>query len=145
MDFKLDARLERDCILLGNFELCQVLLMNDANYPWLILVPRVSGIRETYELSGSQKATLMKESNFVLEAMAKTFNADKMNLGALGNIVPQLHIHHIVRYETDLAWPAPVWGKVEPKPYSDSEREAVVAKLNAMLSNYSGFESTAQK
>ena len=144
MDFKLDARLERDCILLGKFELCQVLLMNDANYPWLILVPRVCGVRETYELSESQRETLAKESNFVLQALAETFKADKMNLGALGNMVPQLHIHHIVRYEKDAAWPAPVWGKVEPKPYSDSEREAVVAKLSAMLSNYSGFKPSIQ-
>lgn len=144
MDFKLDARLERDCILLGNFELCQVLLMNDANYPWLILVPRVSGIRETYELSDSQQATLMKESNFVLEAMAETFKADKMNLGALGNMVPQLHIHHIARYTYDAAWPAPVWGKVTAKAYSDDEREIIVAKLNTMLSNYSGFNRAIQ-
>lgn len=145
MDFKLDARLESDCILLGNFELCQVLLMNDANYPWLILVPRISGVRETYELSESQREFLAKESNFVLQALAETFKADKMNLGALGNMVPQLHIHHIVRYETDLAWPAPVWGKAAAKPYSDSEREAVVAKLNRMLSNYSSFKSSVQK
>lgn len=144
MDFKLDARLERDCILLGNFELCQVLLMNDTNYPWLILVPRISSVRETYELSESQRAILAEESNFVLKALAETFKADKMNLGALGNMVPQLHIHHIVRFKTDPAWPAPVWGKVETKPYSIGERDAVVAKLNAMLCSYPSFKPSAQ-
>ena len=107
MAFKLHPVLAADCIQLGEFELCRVLLMNDANYPWLILVPQVDGVREVFELSEPQQSLLMEESHYVLNAMSEAFNADKMNQAALGNMVPQLHIHHVVRYKNDAAWPAP--------------------------------------
>lgn len=139
MDFNLHPALERDCVPLGRFDLCQALLMNDANYPWVILVPQLAGIREAYELSKKQQIQLLEESNFVLQVMSKAFDADKMNQAALGNIVPQLHIHHIARYKDDPAWPAPVWGKVLTRPYASDELKAMVTKLNQAFSNHHDY------
>ncbi|GAA4361782.1 HIT domain-containing protein [Kangiella marina] len=141
MDFKLHPVLEKDCVPLGQFELCLVLLMNDEHYPWLILVPRVNAIREAFELSQEQQVLLMSESNFVSKMMSEAFQADKMNQAALGNMVPQLHIHHIARYEKDAAWPAPVWGKVPAKAYSEKSLEVMVTKLNNALSNHPSYRA----
>ncbi len=139
MAFKLHPVLAADCIQLGEFELCRVLLMNDANYPWLILVPQVDGVREVFELSEPQQSLLMEESHYVLNAMSEAFNADKMNQAALGNMVPQLHIHHVVRYKNDAAWPAPVWGKVASVAYGKEELERMIAKVNNALSNHQNY------
>lgn len=137
--FKLAPALAQDCMTLGHFELSQVLLMNDAHYPWLILVPKVTDISEIFELSEAQQQLLMQESNFVLETLCKTFKADKMNQAALGNMVSQLHIHHVVRFKDDIAWPGPVWGKVPSQPYDESELEVMVTKLVKMLSGHPTF------
>lgn len=116
--FKLDARLESDCHLLGRFPLSLLLLMDDATYPWCILVPERVGISEIYQLNETDRAQLAVESAHLSERLAIEFAADKMNVAALGNVVPQLHVHHIVRYRTDPAWPGPVWGNAAPSPYT---------------------------
>jgi len=125
----LHPQLADDCIVLGKLDLCAVLLMPDANYPWLILVPQRQGISEIYQLSDADQQLLMRESSQLSRVLSTMFEADKMNVAALGNMVPQLHIHHIVRYKTDVAWPAPVWGAVPAKAYD----EASLLKLKNRL------------
>jgi len=121
MTFQLHPRLEQDCISIGQFELCRLLMMNDNRYPWFILVPEVAGISEIYQLEPLQQQLLMKESCYLAEQLATLYQADKMNIAAIGNLIPQLHIHHIVRYQSDSAWPAPVWGKFDPIPHSEAQ------------------------
>ena len=87
-------------------------------YLWLVLVPRVPSIREIYELSVRDQQQLLRESSWVSEQLAKYFRAEKMNVAAIGNLVPQLHIHHVVRYSNDAAWPQPVWGKHPAMAYT---------------------------
>jgi len=129
-------QLLNDCLVLGRFPLCHLLLMNDANYPWFILVPDRPDISEIYQLSADDQQQLLKESSLLAESLMTIYTADKMNIAALGNIVPQCHIHHVVRYITDIAWPAPIWGKHPAKPYSATEIEEVLEKLkNAKLDN----------
>lgn len=108
--FNLHPQLAKDTFLVGEFPLSTCRLMNDCQFPWLILIPRVPGIKELYELSASDQAQFLRESSWLSSQLAKTFQADKMNIAALGNQVPQLHFHHIVRYQNDIAWPNPVWG-----------------------------------
>ncbi|MEK6748440.1 MAG: HIT family protein [Pseudomonadota bacterium] len=132
-DFTLHAQLTRDTHSIGSFALCQVLLMDDALYPWLILVPQRAGIREIYQLSAPEQALLMQESSFLAQRLAQFFNADKINIAALGNVVPQLHLHHIVRYQTDSAWPAPVWGAHARVPYAPGQAVARVGELKPLL------------
>ena len=122
-------QLANDCLLLGKFTLSHLLLMRDANYPWCILVPDCEGIAEIYQLSEADQQQLLRESSQLSRAIEAAFNPDKLNVAALGNVVPQLHIHHIARYRTDAAWPAPVWGRVAVKPYSEDELAAVVRSL----------------
>ena len=106
--FELHPQLAQDTITISDFPLCRLLLINDSNYPWFILVPRRSQIREIYELQESDQRQLLKESSQLSRVLVKIFQADKLNVAALGNMVPQLHIHHIVRYQDDQAWPKPV-------------------------------------
>ncbi len=131
--FQLDDTLNKDCFILGKLELCLVLLMNDANYPWCILVPQQANISEIYQLSTSQQQQLTLESSLLSKALAGTFHADKMNIAALGNVVKQLHIHHVVRYENDIAWPGPIWGKHPAKTYSAEARQQVIEKITQAL------------
>ncbi len=131
--FELHPRLEADCITVGSFPLCRLLLMNDSNYPWFILVPRRAGVREIFELSEDDQRQLLWESSSLSRAIADHFNADKINVAALGNMVPQLHIHHIVRYESDPAWPAPVWGHAAAKPYSEQKLSELVATVSGLM------------
>jgi len=114
----LHPQLTSDCIVLGKFSLCAVLLMPDAHYPWLILVPQRDNIREIHELCEADQQQLMRESCLVSQTLDELFHADKINVAALGNMVPQLHIHHIVRYKHDVSWPAPIWGAKPPKAYT---------------------------
>lgn len=115
--FQLHERLEADTIALGHTSLCAIRLMNDSSWPWVLLVPAVPGIREIYQLSADQQHQLVRESSVLSAAMMAAFGGDKMNVAALGNMVPQLHLHHIVRFEGDPAWPGPVWGKQPPASY----------------------------
>jgi diadenosine tetraphosphate (Ap4A) HIT family hydrolase len=116
--FQLHPRLKQDCIAIGRFDLCQLLMMNDSQYPWFILVPEKAGIKEIYQLGKTERHVLTDESSYLAEKMAALYNADKMNIAAIGNLVPQLHIHHVVRYQSDRAWPAPIWGKFAAVPYT---------------------------
>ena len=113
----LHQQLKKDCIVLGQLDLCAVLLMPDANYPWLILVPQRENISEIYQLSEQDQQQLIQESSQVSRVMVELFKPDKINVAALGNMVPQLHVHHVARFRTDAAWPAPVWGAVPTKSY----------------------------
>ena len=134
--FQLDARLEMDCVNVGHFTLCTVLLMKDANYPWVILVPMRPDVTEIYELDPLDQEQLVWESSHVSKSMKQLFHADKMNIAALGNVVPQLHIHHVARLLGDPAWPNPVWGKVPTRGYSkESLRNMVVALQNAFATS----------
>lgn len=131
--FELHPTLAADTFVIGDLDLCRLLLMNDANYPWCILVPRRSGIREIYELPEADQQLLWRESSMLGRALMKAFDGKKLNVAALGNVVPQLHLHHVVRYENDPAWPSPVWGKVAAKPYDDASRRTFVQRLRPHL------------
>ena len=131
--FQLHERLQQDCILIGRFSLCQLLMMNDSQFPWFILVPERADIKEIYQLSVADRQLLSEESCFLAENMADLFKADKMNMAAIGNMVPQLHIHHIVRYQTDKAWPAPVWGKFIAEAYTEQQIIELTDKVRAQL------------
>ena len=122
-------QLQRDCFVLGQLSLSHLLLMNDSRYPWFILVPAVEGIQEIYQLTPTDQQQLLAESNWLAENLQKSFAADKINIAALGNVVPQLHVHHIVRYRTDDAWPAPVWGKYPAKAYNDNSRQNLLQSM----------------
>ncbi|MDD1611789.1 MAG: HIT domain-containing protein [Methylococcaceae bacterium] len=124
--FKLHPRLAEDCITLGRFGLCRLLLMNDSHYPWFILVPEKTNLTEIYQLNKQEQMRLMEESSLLAANLADLYRADKMNIATIGNLVPQLHIHHIVRYKNDAAWPAPVWGKFDRIPYTEG-RIAMIA------------------
>ncbi|MGB5716447.1 MAG: HIT family protein [Gammaproteobacteria bacterium] len=126
-------QLMQDCQLLGRFTLSHLLLMRDANYPWCILVPDRDDITEIHQLSEIDQQQLLRESSLLSLAMEAAFSPDKLNIAALGNVVPQLHLHHIARYRTDAAWPAPVWGRVPSKPYLEYELEAVMHSLTSLL------------
>lgn len=133
MSFCLHPRLELDCISLGRFELCRLLMMNDRQYPWFILVPERADMQEIYQLSKTDRHLLSEESNYLAENLAVLYNADKMNIAAIGNLVPQLHIHHVVRYQTDLAWPAPIWGKYPAVPYSEQQLANNLTRVKGQL------------
>lgn len=121
MTFQLHPRLAQDCIAIGRFDLCRLLMMNDSQYPWFILVPERANLREIYQLSKAERQLLTEESSYAAENLAMLYQADKMNIAAIGNLVPQLHIHHIVRYNSDRAWPAPIWGKFDAVPYTEQQ------------------------
>ncbi|MCB1616809.1 MAG: HIT domain-containing protein [Pseudomonadales bacterium] len=127
--FSLHPQLEQDCFQLGDLPLCRLLLMNDRQYPWLILVPRKTDTRELLELDENDQKQLMQESNLIGQLLLEVFFAEKLNVAALGNMVPQLHLHHIARFHHDPAWPAPVWGKHPALCYSEKESDEVKAKI----------------
>jgi len=131
--FELHPQLQRDCLELGRFTLCRLLLMDESRYPWFILVPEREGMAEIYQLDDADQRLLLRESSLLARGLAEVFAADKMNIAAIGNLVPQLHVHHIVRYRNDPAWPAPVWGKFAPLPYGEAGLAAVANRLRAFL------------
>lgn len=135
--FVLHERLEADTVDLGQSRLCEIRLMNDSHWPWILLVPRIKGVREIYQLTQEHQQLLLAESSILGEGMMELFGGDKLNVAALGNMVPQLHVHHIVRYEGDPAWPGPVWGKLPPSPYSETALAEVVGRLEAVLKKIS--------
>ncbi len=126
---ELHPQLKKDCIELGEFTLCSLLLLNDANYPWFILLPNRAGITEMHQLSEVEQQQLMTESMFFSQCLEQVFQADKLNIAALGNVVPQLHIHHIARFTTDACWPAPVWGAVSTIPYNEAQLKSIKKQL----------------
>ena len=116
--FKLDERLAADTVEITRWPLCRVLLMNDANYPWLVLVPARPDLRDVIDLPALERHTLMDEIARAGEALRAMFKPHKLNVASLGNAVPQLHIHIISRQTSDPAWPKPVWGVAPAKPYT---------------------------
>jgi len=132
--FNLDPRLTADCLPIGHFALCQLLLMNEVRYPWFILVPRRKAVTEVFQLSKEDQAQLWQEVGDLAETLKDSFAADKINIAALGNQVPQLHVHVIARKRTDAAWPAPVWGRFTPEPYEQQQAAAISARLHLALS-----------
>lgn len=131
--FSLHPRLAADTIHLGDFPLSQCLLMNDSQYPWLILVPRQADLREVHELSEADQQQLLRESSWVSARLAAALGASKMNVANLGNVVAQLHWHIIARFEHDPAWPAPVWGRHPVRAYRDDELAARIEALRDAL------------
>jgi len=131
MVFQLHPRLQKDSIKIAEFELSELRLINDSQYPWMILVPKKTDITEIYQLSDANQQRLQQESSLLAKTMAELYQADKMNVAAIGNMVPQLHIHHIVRYKTDIAWPAPVWGKFDAVPYTEQQ----IGQISSQLKN----------
>jgi len=135
----LHPQLKQDGLLLGRFPLCLLLLIKDANYPWFALVPSRENITEIYQLSDQDQVQLTRESSLLSQALAAEFDADKMNIAAIGNMVPQLHIHHIVRYKDDICWPSPVWGEHAAKKYSDEQLKSIFLKIKTL--KLPGFEN----
>lgn len=138
--FVLDPRLLQDTLPIGDFPLCTLLLSNDSNYPWFILVPKRPDISEVFQLSESEQAQLWKETTYLSAVLHRTFQADKMNVAALGNVVKQLHMHVIVRRVDDAAWPAPVWGKHPARPYLPDEVARITAKITPELTEAFTFK-----
>jgi len=133
LEYELHPQLAADCIVLGDFPLSTLLLANDSNFPWFILVPRRAEVSELYHLSPKDQMQLMHESAFLSENLADIFGACKMNVASLGNMVPQLHLHHVVRFKTDPAWPGPMWGKLPAKPYTDQQVHDLRHKLEFLM------------
>ncbi|MBU1329999.1 MAG: HIT domain-containing protein [Gammaproteobacteria bacterium] len=131
--FELDARLQQDTLVLGDLPLCRLLLMNDANYPWFILVPRRKAVSELFQLDAADQAALWAETTRLAEVLKDGFSGDKMNIATLGNVVSQLHMHVVVRHRTDSAWPAPVWGRQPAVPYEAGQVDALRARLRLLL------------
>lgn len=133
--FDLNPRLEGDSVSVTNLELCNVRLMKDANYPWLLLIPRRSDMIEITDLEPAERAQLMDEICAAGEALQKVTDCEKLNVAALGNQVSQLHVHVIARFRDDAAWPGPVWGVVPPLPYEEDRVEQLTQDLRGELSN----------
>lgn len=131
--FVLDSRLQQDTLLIGDFQLCRLLLSNDSNYPWFILVPRRADIVEVFDLAPVDQHQLWQETTALSQLLKTIFNADKLNVAALGNVVSQLHMHVIVRRCSDAAWPAPVWGKHPAQPYTAQEFSQIKEQLKHVL------------
>jgi diadenosine tetraphosphate (Ap4A) HIT family hydrolase len=131
--FSLHPQLVLDGIELADFPLCKLLLCNDSAYPWFILVPKIADISEVFQLEWQQQQQLLNESSLLSELLLQVFAGDKMNIAALGNVVEQLHVHHVVRFKSDAQWPKPIWGQQALTPYSDEELVALKAKLLPQL------------
>ncbi len=129
-EFSLHKQLEADSILIRNLALSQLRLQNQKAIPWLILVPRRADMTEIYQLSAEDRTALMDEITLASRALEKLYAPDKINVAALGNVVPQLHIHVIARFTKDAAWPAPVWGKFAPEPYALHALAEIKKKFN---------------
>lgn len=127
--FELAPEFERDSLWLADWPLCQLRVQNDANYPWFILIPRRVAMVEIIDLTERDRAQLWRESAHLSVFLKVAFQAKKLNVAALGNMVPQLHLHHIARYEHDIAWPAPVWGKAPAQPYTEMQWQQLKQKL----------------
>jgi diadenosine tetraphosphate (Ap4A) HIT family hydrolase len=133
MSFTLDPRLAADTHAIGALPFSELLLMDDARFPWVILVPRIAGARELIDLDEGDQRSLLGEINAVGRAFESLLRPDKLNIAALGNVVPQLHVHLIARYTTDAAWPKPVWGQGERVAYAVAARAARIAQLRTAL------------
>jgi diadenosine tetraphosphate (Ap4A) HIT family hydrolase len=131
--FCLDSRLKNDTINIGKLQLSQALLMNDSRYPWIILVPELDNVYEWTDLSKEQQITLHDESILIQKVLKDLYDGQSLNVGKLGNIVSQFHLHHIVRFENDPAWPGPVWGHSSAVNYSPQELESRISEIKQAL------------
>lgn len=127
--WQLDPRLADDTAPVIDLPLCEVRLMDDAHHPWLVLVPRVADVTEIIDLGPGQRTQLVTEVDAAARALKALFQPDKLNIAALGNQVPQLHVHVIARFRDDAAWPRPVWGATHARPYAPEE---LVQRVNAL-------------
>ena len=132
-DFELDSRLDADSLFIADWPLCRVLRMNDRSYPWLILVPRRVGVHEIIDLSSADQAALLGEIGQASRSIRKALKPEKLNVAALGNVVPQLHVHVIGRFADDPAWPRPIWGVQAPQPFDSDEAEVEVIQWRERL------------
>ncbi|PQJ67420.1 HIT domain-containing protein [Photobacterium angustum] len=139
MRFTLHPRLQSDTTVLGDFPLSRVLLSKEALGPWIILVPRVDELREIHHLPEQDQYQLMRESSAVATLLENDYQAEKINVGALGNLVPQLHLHHIARFSHDIAWPGPIWGNTDGTQRSEALQAALADELREELSQVKGF------
>lgn len=135
MAFELDERLAADCAVVGELPLCRVLMMKDRRYPWCILVPRIADVTEIYQLSNEQQQQLQQESVLVGKGLMAEFGGHKLNVAALGNVVSQLHVHHVVRFTTDETWPGPVWGIGSAEAYSPEALAETLTRIRAKLAD----------
>ncbi len=133
--WSLHPQLDADTVAVGDLRLSRLLLSKDGNFPWLILVPRRPGAAELIDLAAPDRSRLTSEIDTVGRALKAITSCDKLNIAALGNMVPQLHVHIIARRTTDAAWPRPVWGAVPPRPYADSDLAHLIAALRGSLGN----------
>lgn len=140
MSFELHPQLKKDTTLLGEFPLSLALLHRDDSVPWVILVPKKADLTELHHLPMQEQQQFLIESEVVNRALETLFTPDKLNFGALGNMVPQLHVHHIVRYKNDLAWPGPLWGNAKGEYRSDDEQLSLAERIQAQLLNSELFE-----
>lgn len=131
--FSLHPQLLSDTEIIGELPLCRALLMNDSQFPWVILVPRLQNISEIYQLNTKQREQLHSESHFISQAMMSYFKGDKLNVAALGNLVSQLHLHHIVRFQNDSLWPQPVWGNIPAQPYDAEPLKHRLSQLRTLF------------
>ena len=131
--WQLHPQLANDTVPVIELALCEVRLMDDANHPWLVLVPRVADMVEIIDLDPAQRTRLASEIDTACRALKALFKPDKLNVAALGNLVPQLHVHVIARYTDDIAWPRPVWGSATARPYAPEELIERVRALGAAL------------
>ncbi|MBV1907878.1 MAG: HIT domain-containing protein [Kangiellaceae bacterium] len=139
MTFQLDSTLKSDSYIVGSFQLSLLLLMNDAQYPWFTLVPQRDNKTEIYELTESDQQLFWLESRILSTVMMDVLKGDKLNVAAIGNLVPQLHLHHVVRFKTDSCWPKPIWGQNPMIRYQELERDLIIKKILPKLSVF-GFQ-----
>ena len=132
-EFALHSQLAHDCIDVLDWPLCKLLLMNNDQVPWFILVPRVKGVEELHELDSKQQFQLLQEIELASSYLQHVYKPHKLNVAAIGNKVRQLHIHVVARQEDDACWPEPVWGNLQPQPYDDAHLVELVAELRKSL------------
>ncbi|MGF1763771.1 HIT domain-containing protein [Aliivibrio kagoshimensis] len=139
MTFTLHPRLSADTDRLGELPLTLVLLSKEHVGPWIILVPKVPELKEIHHLPESSQIQLIKESSFIAQLLESHFSPDKINLGALGNLVPQLHLHHIARFTSDIAWPGPIWGNTDGSKRTIQQQQQLIKQLQKHLAENSEF------
>jgi diadenosine tetraphosphate (Ap4A) HIT family hydrolase len=131
--FSLDPQLERDTVAIGDLPLSRVVLMNDANFPWLIVVPRRAGAVEIFDLDERERAQLMSELALLAQLLKDLTGCDKINIAAIGNVVPQLHVHVVARRRDDAAWPRPVWGALPARRYGEAEHDRLIQAIRQKI------------
>ncbi|GAL21758.1 diadenosine tetraphosphate (Ap4A) hydrolase and other HIT family hydrolases [Vibrio maritimus] len=141
MSFELHPQLTKDTSLLGDFPLSLALLHKDDSVPWIILVPKKADLTELHHLSMPEQQQFLLESEVVNRALETLFTPDKLNFGALGNMVPQLHVHHIARFKNDIAWPGPLWGSTKGEYRSDADQQSLVQRIQSQLAESELFKS----